>query len=68
LPERILSVTDKVHGRLRETAERMNVKMEALGNVLLMLSLCDDARVNLAANLIRSWDLGGVASLERRGL
>lgn len=68
MPEQTLFVTDKVHGKLKETAERMNVKMEALGNIILMLSLCDDARVNLTANLIRSWNLGGAASLERRGL
>lgn len=61
-------LTEKVHAKLKEKAQKKEVGMEALGNTLLMLSLCDEEKVNQAVNLIEGWDLGGVANLEKKGL
>lgn len=68
MPEKMLALSEKVHGKLGETAEINDVGKEALGNALLMLALCDESRVDQVVNLIENWNLGGASKLESKGL
>jgi len=59
-----LCITNKVHRELRNLAEESNICMEALGNILLILSLCNEDTVKQAIRFIKQWDLGGASRLE----
>jgi hypothetical protein len=46
----VLNTTEKVHTKLKSSAE-IDINMEALGNVLLMDALCNKAKVEWAKPL-----------------
>jgi len=62
------ALTSKVHSKLKSTANNLGVEIEALGNTMLMLSLCDENKLEQAVNLIKAWQIGGQASMENRQL
>ena len=62
------ALTDKVHEKLKSTAEKFDVHIEALGNTLLMTSLSDENKVRQAINLIKAWKIEGQVKMEERGL
>ena len=62
------ALTDKVHKKLKGTANKLGVEIEALGNTILMLSLCDENALKQAVNLIKAWQIGGQVSMENRQL
>ena len=63
-----LALTNKVHEKLKTTAEDSEVSIEALGNTLLLHALCDEVKVRQAKNLIYAWDIEGTARMEEREL
>jgi len=63
-----LYLTQKVDTKLESTATSSGVYKEALGNTLLILSLCNDELVKQSINLIKAWDIKGGAEMEKRGL
>lgn len=68
MPEPTLFLTTKTHSRLKAAANNFGVRMEALGNTLLILSLCDENKVKQAINLIKTWNIEGQRKMEERGL
>jgi len=62
------ALTKSVHKKLKSTAKTLGVEIEALGNTILMLSLCDENNLKQAVNLIKAWEIGGQVSLENRQL
>ncbi len=63
-----LTLTDKIDNKLEEITKHYGVKKEGLGNLLLMMALCDEAQVKKIVNMIVSWGIGGVVDLENKGL
>ena len=63
-----LYLTQRVDDKLESVAKTKGVLKEALGNVLLMLSLCNDEQVNVAVNIIKAWNIKGETEMEKRGL
>lgn len=63
-----LTLTDKIDKKLEDMTKVYDVKKEGLGNLLLMLALCDEEQLKIAVNLIKSWGIGGVVDLQNRGL
>ncbi|MGQ9642174.1 MAG: hypothetical protein ACUVUF_08705 [Candidatus Bathycorpusculaceae bacterium] len=61
-----LYITDKIHGKLKSLAMDKNVYLEGLGNILLLLSLSNDAIVSQAVNIINTLDIKGATDLENR--
>ena len=57
-------LTEKIDNKLTDIARQNEVTKEGLGNILLILSLCDEKQVGLAVNLIKAWGLGGATKLE----
>lgn len=57
-------LTEKIDKKLTDIAGQNEVTKEGLGNILLILSLCDEKQVALAVNLINAWGLGGATKLE----
>jgi len=57
-------LTEKIDNKLTDIARQNEVTKEGLGNILLILSLCDEKQVALAVNLIKAWGLGGATKLE----
>ena len=57
-------LTEKIDKKLTDIAGQNEVTKEGLGNILLILSLCDEKQVGLAVNLIKAWGLGGATKLE----
>jgi len=64
----VLTTTAKVNAKLDQCLAKLNVKKEALGNILLMLSLCDENVLKTAKNLIDAWDIKGQAEMEKMKL
>lgn len=62
------ALTSRVHKKLKSTGKNHGVEIEALGNTILMLSLCDENKIKQAVNLIKAWQIGGQASMENRQL
>ena len=63
-----LTLTDKIDKKLEERTKNYGVKKDGLGNLLLMIALCDEAQVKTVVTMIKSWGIGGVVDLEKRGL
>lgn len=68
MPEPTLFLTTKIHTKLKTTADNYGVKMEALGNTLLILALSDESKVKQAIDLIKIWNIEGQRKMENRGL
>jgi len=49
-------------------AKTKGVLKEALGNVILITSLCNDEQVDVVVNLIKAWNIKGETEMEKRGL
>ena len=63
-----LYLTKRVDDKLEELVEIHNVHKEGLGNVLLLLAMCDEEQVKQCVNLIKAWDIKGGAEMEKRDM
>lgn len=63
-----LWLTDKIDKKLEALKIQNKVHKEALGNVLLLLVMCNEEQVKQAVNLIEAWDIKGAAEMEKRGM
>ncbi|MGQ9759564.1 MAG: hypothetical protein ACUVQ5_03205, partial [Candidatus Methanomethylicaceae archaeon] len=59
-------ITDKIHAKLKSLAVDKNAYLEGLGNILLLLSLSNEAIVSQAVNIINALDIKGGTDLENR--
>jgi len=65
----ILNITAKIHAKLKSSVEGdSDILIEALGNILLMDAMCNQAKVEWAKELIRAWELRGQKEMENQGL
>jgi hypothetical protein len=61
-------LTDVIHAKLKSMAKEFNVEMEALGNTLLVLAMCNNEQVKQCINLIKTWDIRGAEKMNQRGM
>ena len=60
-------VTDKIHAKITEKAEALDLTQEGLAGVLLLLSVSNETILNQAIDLMKTYDLGGSTDMESKG-
>jgi hypothetical protein len=63
----IINVTPKLKADVTKLAKQYGIREEALVGYLLRDDLSDHSRIEKAAKLIKSTDMGGASSQMRRG-
>jgi hypothetical protein len=61
-------LTVVIHAKLKNLAKEFDVDIEALGNTLLALAMCNNEQVKQGINLIKTWDIKGAEKMEQRGM